>query len=124
MGAGPVGMLTALLLSEKGVPVKLIDKEQRTTTRSYACALHPGTLRLLDSVGLAEEVLRQGRRIETVAFYEGDSRRAEIRLSQLPGKFPCAVVMPQGRFPIHQDLNDRARKSHLERHPPSHCHVA
>jgi len=118
VGAGPVGMLTALLLAEKGVPVRIIDKEQRATTRSYACVLHPGTLRLLDGIGLGQEALKQGRRIETIAFYEGESRRAEMKLSQLPGKFPCAVVVPQSAFEalLEQRLRRHSRVQLLWNH--------
>jgi 2-polyprenyl-6-methoxyphenol hydroxylase-like FAD-dependent oxidoreductase len=109
VGAGPVGMLTALLLAEADLDVMVIDKEWRTAAHSYACVLHPGTLRLLDRLGLAQEVMEQGRRIETVAFYEGESRRAEMKLSQLQGDFPCAVVLPQSTFEdlLEQRLSQR-----------------
>jgi 2-polyprenyl-6-methoxyphenol hydroxylase-like FAD-dependent oxidoreductase len=98
VGAGPVGMLTALLLAENGVHVKIIDKEPRTATHSYACVLHPATLRLLHRMDLAKDVLAHGRRLDTVAFYQGADRRAEIKLSQLPGEYPYALVLPQNRF--------------------------
>jgi len=97
-GAGPVGLCTALLLAEAGLEVSIIDREVRTTTRSYACALHPHTLSLLKQLGLAEAVLAQGRRVSTVAFYDGPNRRAELDLSQLGGEFPFLVILPQGGF--------------------------
>ena len=98
VGAGPVGLLTALLLAEEGVRVQIIDKEQRTAVHSYACVLHPGTLKLLQRLGLATELLAQGRRLDSVAFYEGDSRKAEIKMSTLGGEFPYSVVLPQSAF--------------------------
>jgi 2-polyprenyl-6-methoxyphenol hydroxylase-like FAD-dependent oxidoreductase len=58
VGAGPVGLLAAVLLAEAGIRVRVIDCEERTTTRSYACALHPRVLRLLTRLGLAG---REGR---------------------------------------------------------------
>jgi NADPH-dependent dioxygenase len=36
-----------------------------------------------------------GRRLDTVAFYDGPARRAEIKLSQLSARFPFLVVLPQ-----------------------------
>ena len=63
VGAGPVGMLTALLLAEADLDVMVIDKEWRTAGHSYACVLHPGTLTLLDRLGLAQQVMEQGGRI-------------------------------------------------------------
>lgn len=95
VGAGPVGLWSALLLAESGVEVALIDRETRTTARSYACALHPATLRQLDRFGLAESVIERGRRVDRLAFYDGPDRQAEIRLSKLGGDFPFLVMIPQ-----------------------------
>lgn len=95
VGAGPVGLWTALLLAERGIEVTLIDRESRTTARSYACALHPATLRALDLFGLAESAIERGRRMETMAFFDGASRQGEIRFSELGGEFPFLLVLPQ-----------------------------
>jgi len=95
VGAGPVGLWTALLLAEKGIEVSLIDRESRTAARSYACALHPATLELLDTLGLAESAIERGRRVDRVAFYDGPARQAEIQLSKLGGSFPFLLILPQ-----------------------------
>jgi 2-polyprenyl-6-methoxyphenol hydroxylase-like FAD-dependent oxidoreductase len=95
VGAGPVGLLTALLLSKNGIRVKIIDKEQRTTTHSYACALHPRSLEILHRAGLLGQVRELGQRVDTLVFYEGAQRCGEIRFSQLPVEFPFALVLPQ-----------------------------
>ena len=70
-GAGPLGMITAILLANNGIRVKVVDKESGTATHSYACALHPASLQLLAEMGLAEEILKMGRRVDTVGFYDG-----------------------------------------------------
>src|SRR5579871_6913032 len=98
VGAGPAGMLTALVLAGEGIRVKIIDKEYRTAAHSYACVLHPGTLQALERLGLAEAICALGRPIETMAFYEGESRQAEIRFSKLGEKFPYALVLLQSAF--------------------------
>src|SRR5208283_1145070 len=95
VGPGPVGLLTALLLAEAGLEVRIIDREERTTTRSYACALHPRVLRLLDQFGLAETLVPLGRKVQTVAFYDGAARRAEVKLSSKAGRFPFLLILPQ-----------------------------
>ena len=91
VGAGPVGLLTALLVAEAGMDVRIIDREPRTTTRSYACALHPRVLGLLKRVGVEEAVLGQGRQVKRMAFYDGLTRRAEISVSPAP----YLVILPQ-----------------------------
>ena len=108
VGAGPVGMLTALLLSENGIRVRIIDKEERTAAHSYACALHPRTLKLLDRLALCSDLMAVGRRIETVAFYEGEFRRAEMNLSRLPVDFPYLVILPQSA--LENLLEQRLRR--------------
>jgi 2-polyprenyl-6-methoxyphenol hydroxylase-like FAD-dependent oxidoreductase len=59
---------------------------------------------LLDQAGLAAEVLEIGRRIDTVAFYEGASRRAEIKFSQLTSEFTFLLVLSQRAL---EDILDR-----------------
>ena len=95
VGAGPVGMLTALLLAGHGLRTRIIDQESRTAAHSYACVLHPASLCLLERAGIAEDVIDLGRRIETVGFYEGPTLRFRLKLSDLPGRYSFAVVLEQ-----------------------------
>jgi len=67
VGAGPVGLNAALHLAEKGVDVLIVDEEWRTATHSYGLALHAGTLDLLQKSGLADNLIRQAVRIDTMA---------------------------------------------------------
>lgn len=98
VGAGPVGLFAAILLARRGVRVQIMDQERRPATRSYALALHPASLRLLDAIGLAADVVDRGHRMDRVVFHEGAERRAEIDLAALASPFPCAVVLPQQIF--------------------------
>ena len=109
VGAGPVGLLTAILLAEAGIEARIIDREERTAARSYACALHPRTLRLLERLGLAAPIVERGRRVEKLAFYDGSSRQAEVKLSGLGGPFPFMVILPQNVF--EDVLEQRLRKA-------------
>src|SRR4051812_4822771 len=109
VGAGPVGLLTAILLAEAGIKVEIIDREDRPAARSYACALHSPTIQLLDRLGLAEPLMAQGRPIHGIAFYDGDTRCAEIKLSALGGKFPFLLVLPQSS--LEEILEQRLLRS-------------
>jgi len=96
VGAGPVGILTALCLAEAGVRVCIIDCAQRSSTRSYACALHRRTLDLLERFGLAGEVLKRGRRLNCVGFYDHSTCLGEVQPAAESNGFPLEVVLPQG----------------------------
>ena len=95
VGAGPVGLVTALFLQQQGVRVEVIDTDQRTTQHSYALAIHPRTLDVLDSVGLAKELVAAGRKLTKVAYYEGRERRAEIDYSSLATRHPYLLLVRQ-----------------------------
>jgi 2-polyprenyl-6-methoxyphenol hydroxylase-like FAD-dependent oxidoreductase len=108
VGAGPVGLVAALFLQQLGIRVEIIDTHQRTTQHSYALAIHPRTLRILDEAGLAPELIGAGRKLTTVAYYEGRERRAEIDYSTLASEHPYLLV-------IRQSLLERTAEKALRR---------
>lgn len=95
IGAGPIGLFSALTLARRGVDVEIIDQEWRAAAHSYALALHPSSLLLLEEVGLIEEVLDQAYQVHTIGLYDSNDRKAEVRLSDLETKYPFVAVMPQ-----------------------------
>ena len=95
VGAGPVGLVTALFLQRYGLRVEVIDMHQRTTQHSYALALHPRTLRILDEAGLFDQLIGSGRKLTKLAFYAGRERRAEIDYAVLGSKHPYLLVVRQ-----------------------------
>lgn len=95
VGAGPVGLIAALFLERYGVRVKIVDQHQRTRQHSYALAIHPRTLQILDEAGLSDALIRAGRKLTRVAYYEGRERRAEIDYSVLASRYPYLLVVRQ-----------------------------
>ena len=108
VGAGPVGLVAAVFLQQYGVRVEIVDMHQRTTQHSYALAIHPRTLRILDQAELSEELIGAGRKLTHVAYYEGRERRAEIDYSALASKHPYLLV-------VRQSLLERAAEEALRR---------
>jgi len=95
VGAGPVGMVTALKLGLAGIPTRIIDKETDPTTRSGACAIHPHSMQIFSELGMVQAILDAGHRIDVMAFYDGADRKAELNLANLRLEFPFAVALPQ-----------------------------
>ena len=108
VGAGPVGLLTALLLVRRGIRVQIVDKEWRTGAHSYALALHGSSLRLLAEIGLRDAILERACPIHRIGIYDGVQRRAEVQVST-DGLLPGLVVMPQ-------DVLERVLEQALEQH--------
>jgi pentachlorophenol monooxygenase len=98
VGAGPIGLYTGISLAERGVPLRIIDEEWHTAARSYALALHPYTLTLLDEMDLADEVIARGHRVDRVVLYDGPERKLELDLTALRTTFPFVLVLPQSSF--------------------------
>ena len=106
VGAGPVGLVAALFLQQHAVRVEIVDMHQRTTQHSYALAIHPRTLGILDEAGLADGLIGAGRKLTKVAYYQGRERRAEIDYSSLASKHPYLLV-------VRQSLLERAAEEAL-----------
>ncbi len=95
VGAGPVGLFTGLVLAERGIQVEIVEEEWRSTARSYALALHPYSLKLLDDLGMARELIEKGHQLYALAFYQEGERQVQLSYSQLPSPFPFILVLPQ-----------------------------
>jgi 2-polyprenyl-6-methoxyphenol hydroxylase-like FAD-dependent oxidoreductase len=112
VGAGPIGLVAALFLKQQGAGVAIIDMKQRTTRHSYALAIHPRTLRILEEAGLSDELCSAGRKLTTVAFYEGSERRAMIDFSSLPSRHPYLLVVRQSR--LERVAEEALRRAHVD----------
>lgn len=92
VGAGPVGMFTALVLARRGICVRIVDEAWRTGAHSFALALHAETIEILEEMGLGDEVRRRSIPVDTVAIYDGHERRMELVLDGPEGGGALAVM--------------------------------
>jgi 3-(3-hydroxy-phenyl)propionate hydroxylase len=60
VGAGPVGLCTAIDLAQRGVPVVLLDDADRIGEGSRGICYAKRTLEILDRLGVAETCLEKG----------------------------------------------------------------
>ncbi|MFM7342323.1 MAG: FAD-dependent oxidoreductase, partial [Betaproteobacteria bacterium] len=63
VGAGPVGLLCALELARRQVPVLVLETEPGTTLDLRAGTFHPPTLEMLQPEGVAEAMLEVGLKV-------------------------------------------------------------
>ena len=114
LGAGPVGLTAAHVLADRGMDFVLLERAPRCHTHSYALALHPDTLELLDTLGIAEAVLERAMplRRTTIFNFETNRQEAAIDYSSLPVKYPHLTVIGQNEL---EDVlvKTLARKKHL-----------
>lgn len=98
IGAGPVGLMTAVCLAERGVKVLIVDRERRTNVHSYALVLHPRSLDLLEQAGVVNELIPAGYRIDRLGVYDQEVHRGTLAFSKLPNAYPFALTLPQSRL--------------------------
>jgi 6-methylpretetramide 4-monooxygenase / 4-hydroxy-6-methylpretetramide 12a-monooxygenase len=72
IGAGPSGLFAAAELARHGVDVRLIEQEVRSHREARATAIQPGTLEILDSVGLLPPFLEAAEHVQRVRVYGPD----------------------------------------------------
>ncbi len=60
VGAGPVGLLTALRLGQEGIDTLVLEKNEKLEHATRALVYHPMVLGLLETVGVLPKVLEAG----------------------------------------------------------------
>lgn len=97
VGAGPIGLLSALELGRHKVDVEVIDAEPRSSEDAYVYALEPKTIDLLVEAGVSR-VLDVGQRIDRVAFFDDTAAMAELAFDKLSAHYPFVLLVPKSRL--------------------------
>ncbi|AGL19354.1 FAD-dependent oxidoreductase [Actinoplanes sp. N902-109] len=91
IGAGPTGMTVAGDLARSGRSVTVLERRPQINPASRAFATMARTLEVLDSRGLADELLALGTTTPAVQLFGG----ARLDLTRLPSRYPYALITPQ-----------------------------
>lgn len=107
VGAGPVGLATAVDLALRGVPVVLLDDADSIGQGSRGICYSKRCLEILDSLGVGEAVAARGVRWQVGKVYFGERLVYEFDLLPEPGhKMPAFVNLQQ--YYLEKLLVDRA----------------
>jgi 3-(3-hydroxy-phenyl)propionate hydroxylase len=96
VGAGPVGLSTALFL-DKYANVKIIDKLAQPVPPHFSKAfgVSPRTLELLEPTGATELFLKNGRKLEAINIYKNGMLLVKNELNRVNHKYPFMIVQSQ-----------------------------
>lgn len=98
VGAGPTGLIMALSLARRGVPVRIIDGKDGPTRESRAMGLHARTLEFYRQFGFGDDVVERGVVASTIHFRAGDRDVARISMANMGrgiSPYPFMLAFPQ-----------------------------
>ena len=109
VGAGPAGLLLALLLAKRGADVIVLEGHQTFDREFRGEVLQPSALRLLDRLGLLDDILSRPHTKLTEAVYRIAGRvSGRFEWRRIVPEYPYAVWMPQPA--LLSMLRDKARQ--------------
>lgn len=95
VGAGPVGLAAALLLTQAGRTPRLVEMRPDPSMLSRALAVNPRTLDLLEPSGVTARMLELGSPMRGVRLSRGDRTIAEITFEGIHPRYPFMLALSQ-----------------------------
>jgi 2-polyprenyl-6-methoxyphenol hydroxylase-like FAD-dependent oxidoreductase len=102
VGAGPVGMVCALALNRRDVPVTVFEQEAAPVQDQRAASIHPPTLTLLHELGVTQKIIPLGLVSPTYRFHDRmtNSVVAEFDLERMRDEFPFPFVLQYEQYKL------------------------
>lgn len=95
VGAGPVGLASALFLAKEGIPFRILDRKQQRSRYSKALAINPRTLELLAPTGVTQKMLEWGMPIQGAKIWRNRSIVGELNFQALDHPYPHMLALSQ-----------------------------
>ncbi len=111
VGAGPTGLMSAVLLARSGVRVRVFDKNPEQAHESRALGVQARTLELFLTLGLADELLRRGTVVTGARMHKDGDVKVELHFEDIhrpDTPYPFILILPQRE--TEAILNDELRR--------------
>ena len=95
VGAGPTGVLLAIELARRGVEVRVLDKQPRRSPEPRAIGIHARTLEVFHQLGIIDEFLELGHRVNGVSIHTLAPRRLRARFGLVDSPYPFLLTLSQ-----------------------------
>lgn len=95
VGAGPVGLALAVSLRQNGVSPVILDRQTEGANTSRAAVVHARTMEVLETLGLAEEMVSHGLKMSVFRVRDRDKQLIEIEFKDIPSKYQYVLMIPQ-----------------------------
>lgn len=95
VGAGPVGLTAAIVLTQRGHTVTVVDGQPEGANTSRAAVVHSRTLELLAPYGVTPDLVARGVHTPTFAIRDRDALLMAIPFDTLPTPYPYTLMISQ-----------------------------
>src|SRR6266581_7118658 len=98
VGAGPTGLVLALWLARLGIRVRIVELTSEPGTTSRAVAVQARTLEMYRQIGLADVIVRAGRKATAANLWVAGKPVARAVLGDIGAglsPYPYALIYPQ-----------------------------
>jgi 2-polyprenyl-6-methoxyphenol hydroxylase-like FAD-dependent oxidoreductase len=90
--------LPAIKCRRFGLPVRLIDKEERPAQWSQALVVQARTLEQFDRYGITEQGVAQGRKISKAQIWSNAKQIASRDFVRIPSRFRYLLFLPRTKL--------------------------
>ncbi|MFI6308942.1 FAD-dependent oxidoreductase [Nocardia fusca] len=105
VGAGPVGLTAAIVLTRLGHDVVIADSQAEGANTSRAAVVHPHTLELLEPYGVTRPLVGRGLHIPDFTIRDRDKVLIAVPFDRLPTAYPYTLMISQAdteKFILHR----------------------
>ncbi len=95
VGAGPTGLMMALLLKRQGIACRIIDQHPQMTQTSNALVVQARTLEIWRDLGFLETAMARGIKVENFNIHNEQKKLLTIDFTTLESPTPFALGLPQ-----------------------------
>jgi 2-polyprenyl-6-methoxyphenol hydroxylase-like FAD-dependent oxidoreductase len=95
VGAGPTGAMLAIELARRGVEVRVLDKQSARPRETRAIGIHARSLELFHQIGIVDEFLELGCRVDGGVVHSKAPRNGYASLDSLESPYPYMLCLSQ-----------------------------
>jgi 2-polyprenyl-6-methoxyphenol hydroxylase-like FAD-dependent oxidoreductase len=95
VGGGPVGLLLACLLKNKGMTFRVLEKRTQPIPHSAAIGITPPSLKILNKLGLTEEFIAAGLKVRDCFVHGQSGKLGCMTFREIPDPHRFVLALPQ-----------------------------